>query len=129
MSEPLWLLSEVIIAVHSMLLDEHGGSSGIRDQKLPESALARPLQKYNYEPDSSLYSLAASYSYGLAKNHPFVDGNKRVALTAGLVFLEINGIGSSAPEIEAAAIFEKFAAGKIREKELAQWFELHANET
>lgn len=112
-----------------MLLDEHGGSCGIRDQKLLESALARPLQKYNYEPDSSLYSLAASYSFGLAKNHPFVDGNKRVALTAGLVFLEINGIGSSAPEIEAAAIFEKLAAGKIKERELAQWFELHAHET
>lgn len=129
MSEPLWLLPEVIIAVHSMLLDEHGGSGGIRDQKLLESALARPLQKYNYEPDSSLYSLAASYSYGLAKNHPFVDGNKRVALTAGLVFLEVNGFSSSAPEIEAAAIFEKLAAGKIKEKELAQWFELHAYET
>jgi len=84
--EPKWLQTELAIAVHSMLLAEHGGSDGIRDMKLLDSALSRPRQKYAYEKDCSLYDLAASLSYGLAKNHPFVDGNKRIALTLALVF-------------------------------------------
>lgn len=126
MREPKWLLPEIVIAVQKVILAEHGGGTGIRDETLFESAIARPKQKYHYGSSSTVYELAAAYSYGLAKNHPFVDGNKRIALTAGLVFLGLNGIGCSAPEAEAAAIFEKLAAGKISEEELSNWFKLHA---
>ena len=91
MSEPKWVLPEVVIAVHDMLLAEHGGGTGIRDQELLDSGLARAKQKHNYEPESSIFDLAASYSFSLAKNHAFVDGNKRTAFTVGVIFLEING--------------------------------------
>lgn len=126
MKEPKWLLPEIVIAVQKALLAEHGGGAGIRDETLLDSAMARPKQKYHYDSKSTIYELAAAYSYGLAKNHPFVDGNKRIALTAGLVFLELNGIECSASEAEAAAIFEQLAAGKISEQELSNWFQLHA---
>ena len=126
MKKPEWLLPEMILAVQKALLAEHGGGAGMRDETLFESAMARPKQKYNYDVKSTVYDLAAAYSFGLAKNHPFVDGNKRIALTAGLVFLELNGVDCVAPEAEAAAIFEKLAAGKITEKELGSWFQLHA---
>ena len=120
------MLSEVVIAVQKALLAEHSGGAGIRDETLFDSAMARPKQKYHYESSSTIYERAAAYSYGLAKNHPFVDGNKRIALTAGMVFLDLNGIDCSAPEAEAAAIFEQLAAGKISEEELSNWFQLHA---
>ena len=126
MREPKWLKLEVALAVHKMLLAEHGGSEGVRDEKLLESALFRAQQKYNYAQNSSLYDLAAALSFGLAKNHPFVDGNKRVALTLGLVFLGINGIEITAPEAAAAVTFEGLAAGNISEEELSEWFQQHA---
>jgi death-on-curing protein len=81
MNEPIWLLPEIVISVHQMLLAEHGGASGIRDETLLDSALNRPRQRFAYSDTLSIYELASSYCYGLAKNHPFVDGNKRVALT------------------------------------------------
>ena len=111
MKKPKWLLPETIVAVQNVLLAEHGGEVGIRDGTLLESALARPQQKHRYEPASTVFELAAAYSYGLAKNHPFVDGNKRIALTAALIFLEINGVELDAPEVEAASIFESLASG------------------
>lgn len=128
MIEPNWLKSEVALAVHKMLLAEHGGGEGLRDEELLESALYRPQQKYAYATDSSLYDLAAALCFGLAKNHPFVDGNKRVALTLGLVFLDINGIEIIAPEPDAALTFEALAAGKLSEEELSIWFERHSGE-
>ncbi|MEM6484593.1 MAG: type II toxin-antitoxin system death-on-curing family toxin [Pseudomonadota bacterium] len=129
MNEPRWLKNEIALTVHSMLLAEHGGSGGVRDKELLESALHRPQQKYAYEKACSLYDLAASLSFGIAKNHPFVDGNKRVALTLGLVFLEINGIEVNAPEADAAATFEALAAGSLSELELSQWLRFHGGET
>ncbi|MCF6263055.1 MAG: type II toxin-antitoxin system death-on-curing family toxin, partial [Xanthomonadales bacterium] len=90
MKEPSWILPDVVIAVHQMLLAEHGGALGIRDEALLESALNRPLRHFEYADESSIFDLAASYCYGLAKNHPFVDGNKRIALTVAAMFLEIN---------------------------------------
>ncbi|WMP17220.1 type II toxin-antitoxin system death-on-curing family toxin [Thiothrix lacustris] len=123
MTEPRWVLEEVTLAVHQMLLAEHGGSPGIRDKSLLDSALARPRQRLTYEPDSTLFELAASYSFGIAKNHPFIDGNKRVALAVGAVFLELNGFELDAPEPEAVIMFEQLAAGNIAEAELADWFE------
>lgn len=123
MTEPRWVLEDVAMAVHQMLLAEHGGSPGIRDKSLLDSALARPKQRLTYEPDSTLFELAASYSFGIARNHPFIDGNKRVALAIGAVFLELNGFELDAPEPEAVIMFEQLAAGNITEAELADWFE------
>lgn len=123
MKEPVWILDSLVPAIHSELLSEHGGGSGIRDETLLESALARPKQKYSYDPDSSLFSIAASYSFGLAKNHPFVDGNKRTAFVIGVLFLEMNGYMLNASEPSAALMFENMAAGKIDENQLSDWFE------
>lgn len=123
MSEPAWVLEQLVLAVHQMLLAEHGGSSGIRDNSLLNSALARPQQRLAYKPDSTLFELAAAYSYGIARNHPFIDGNKRIALAVGAVFLELNGFTLDAPEPEAVIMFEQLAAGNLTETELADWFE------
>lgn len=123
MSEPAWVLEQLVLAVHQMLLAEHGGSPGIRDHSLLNSALARPQQRFAYQPDSTSFELAAAYSYGIARNHPFIDGNKRVALAVGAVFLEINGFTLDAPEPEAVIMFEQLAAGNLTEAELADWFE------
>ncbi len=122
MIEPRWVLEDVALAVHQMLLAEHGGSPGIRDKSLMASAFARPQQRLAYQPDSTLFELAAAYSFGIAKNHPFIDGNKRVALAVGAVFLELNGFDLDAPEAEAVIMFEQLAAGNIAEAELADWF-------
>ena len=81
MKQPKWLLQDFVIAAHNMVLSEHGGPAGIRDLKMLESALARPQNKNAYEPKSTAYDLAAAYSYGIAMDHPFVDGNKRIAAT------------------------------------------------
>lgn len=123
MKEPVWVLPETANAAHQVLIAEHGGLSGIRDQALLDSALARPQQLFAYGEKISIFELAASYSYGLSKNHPFVDGNKRIALTIGAVFLELNGYSLDAPEPEAVIIFEQLAAGRIDEPGLVKWFE------
>ncbi len=122
MNEPVWILPQLVMAVHQMLLEEHGGLSGIRDETLLDSALNRPKQRFAYDDKSSVYDLAASYSYGLAKNHPFIDGNKRIALSIGAVFLELNGYSLDAPEAEAVVVFEQLAAGDLSEEDLANWF-------
>jgi len=119
---PTWVLYETVITVHQMLLAEHGGLSGIRDKDLLDSALSRPRQKFAYEQDASIFDLAASYSFGLANNHPFVDGNKRIALTVSAIFLEINGYTLNAPEPETVVIYEQLASGNISEESLSIWF-------
>ena len=126
MSSIRWIIEDVVFAVHQSLLSEHGGSTGVRDKALLESALARPKQRVEYEPESSLFQLAAAYSFGLAKNHPFVDGNKRIALAIGAVFLEINGKTLNASEPETVIVFERLAAGELLEEELAAWFETNS---
>ena len=123
MNEPIWVLPEIVLAIHRMLLAEHGGASGVRDDGLLDSALARPKQRFAYDSAVSLFELAASYSFGLAKNHPFVDGNKRIALTIAAVFLELNGFSLDAPEAEAVLMYEQLAAGEVDEDALARWFE------
>ncbi|MES9870053.1 MAG: type II toxin-antitoxin system death-on-curing family toxin [Sedimenticola sp.] len=122
MKEPVWVLPETVLAIHQMLLAEHGGLSGIRDQKLLDSALARPRQRLSYDQNASIFELAASYSFGLARNHPFVDGNKRIALTVAAVFLELNRYSLDAPEAEAVIMYEQLASGDITEDSLADWF-------
>ena len=123
MKQPRWLLEQTIVAVHSVVLEEHGGAPGVRDEDMLASALNRPVDKYNYEPDCTIFELAAAYSFGLAKNHPFVDGNKRVAFLAGTLFLELNGLQFTAEESDSAFVFERLAAGKIKEASLVKWLE------
>ena len=121
MNEPVWVLPDVVLAVHQMLLAEHGGLPGIRDKSLLDSALNRPRQRYVYDSDCSIFDLAACYSYGLAQNHPFLDGNKRIALTVTAIFLEINGFSFEASESDAVIVFQQLASGQMSETELASW--------
>ena len=122
MKEPVWVLQDVVIAVQQILLAEHGGAPGIRDETLLASALNRPRQRFEYADELSIFDLAASYCYGLANNHPFVDGNKRIALTIAALFLELNSYSLDAPEADAVVIIEPLAAGKLSEEELSVWF-------
>jgi len=122
MNEPVWVLPAVVSAVHQMLLSEHGGLPGLRDEALLDSALNRPKQRFRYDSQVSVVELGASYSYGLAMNHPFVDGNKRIALAVGAIFLELNGHVLDASEAEAVVIFQQLAAGDLTEEALAAWF-------
>jgi len=117
-----WISGHVVLAIHAEQIAEHGGVSGIRDKNLLDSALARPKNLASYE-DPSVFKLAAAYAFGIAKNHPFVDGNKRVALVVSGTFLYLNGWELNAPEAETANLFFDLAEGKIAEKELAGWFE------
>ncbi|RLA46260.1 MAG: type II toxin-antitoxin system death-on-curing family toxin [Gammaproteobacteria bacterium] len=122
MNEPVWVLDSVVSSIHQILLAEHGGSPGVRDEALLSSALMRPKQRFAYEPESSIFELAGSYGFGLARDHPFIDGNKRTAFTVSTVFLELNGASFDAPEPEVVLFFESLAAGSISEHELADWF-------
>lgn len=120
MNEPEWLTEQLVTSLHGELLAEHGGATGLRDEGLLASALARPRKKHNYE-NPSLIELAAAYAYGICSNHPFVDGNKRVALAAVDVFLILNGRELVAPEAEAVVMIRDLAAGEIGEAEIADW--------
>ena len=120
MSEPNWLSLRDIVFMHDQQLLNFGGLPGVRDMNAVESALARPKQKLAYEtPD--LADLAAAYGFGLAKNHGFSDGNKRIAFAALTTFLKINGQQVSAPEAEATAVILGVASGELGEAELAVW--------
>jgi len=121
-TDPVWVLQDLVLSVHKMLIAEHGGLPGVRDLALLESALSRPKQQIAYGDEYGLPELAASYCYGLARNHCFVDGNKRIALTLAGVFLEMNGFELNAAEADAVLIIEKLAAGEIEEIDLAAWF-------
>jgi death-on-curing protein len=120
MSEPEWLTVTMTVAIHDEQLAVHGGLAGMRDAALLESALDRPRNKWAYE-RAELPELAAAYGYGIAKNHPFVDGNKRSSLLAIYTFLGINDINFLVPEAEAAAMIFALAAGEIDEQNLARW--------
>ncbi len=122
MKEPVWVLRDTVIAVHQMLLAEHGELPSIRDEALLDSALSRSQQSYAYSDQPSIFDLAASYSYGLELNYPFVDGNKRIALTIAAIFLELNSYSLDVTEAEYVITFECLAAGKLTEKQLASWF-------
>jgi death-on-curing protein len=118
----------VVEAIHHTQLVEHGGLRGLRDPRLLESALSRPRHRWTYDPDSDLASLASAYAWGLVKNHPFADGNKRVAFLTAATFLSINGLDFIAPEVEVASTMRRAAAGDIEETDLAAWFRRHARE-
>jgi death-on-curing protein len=120
MSEPFWLNRQMIIAIHDEQLTIHGGAGGLRDEGMLESALDRPRNKWTCE-QAELAELAAAYAFGMARNHPFVDGNKRTALLALYTFLGVNGIDFDVPEAEAAAIILALAAGEVSEESLTRW--------
>lgn len=124
-TEPDWLDRLILEALHADQILEHGGSIGIRDVGILESALARARQKWHYEPATDLAALAAAYAFGLAKNHPFIDGNKRAALVAAYTFLAINGLELEAPEPEAVAMIVGIADGSLSEEGLASWIRSH----
>jgi death-on-curing protein len=120
MAEPIWVEQRVILAVHDRQLAEHGGSPGIRDAGLLESALSRPVNAYLYEtPD--LCDLAALYAAGIARNHPFIDGNKRTAFMAAYIFLRSNRLSLHAAEDEATATMLALASGSMTEQAYADW--------
>ena len=122
--EPEWLSLDIALAVHDRQLAEHGGPTGVRDQGMLESALARPLNQWTYGEDD-LCALAAAYAYGIARNHPFADGNKRTAWVFARLFLRLNGQALSFAPREAIDIVLALAAGELSEDELADWFRQH----
>ena len=118
----LWIEKDLALAIHDRQLAEHGGTSGVRDEKLLESALARPQQLYAYgDPAPDLADLAASLAHGLARNHPFIDGNKRTAAVACETFIARNGADLEADDLELYPIYLALAEGKLREKDFAAW--------
>ena len=129
MNEPHWLSRMIVDAIHFDQIQQHGGSAGVRDEGVLESALARPLNKLAYEPDSGLTSLAAAYGYGLATNHAYVDGNKRVAFMAMYVFLGINGQELEATQPEVVEVMLAVADGRLDEKGLGEWLREHMTAT
>lgn len=121
-SEPRWISLEVVRSIHLRQLAEHGGAEGIRDEGLLESALHRPLQAWHYDGSNmDLPALAASYAWGLVRNHPFVDGNKRVAYVICRLFLLLNGVDFEASREEKYDTFLALAEGRIDDRELASW--------
>ena len=126
--EPRWVTRVVIDAVHTDMLLTHGGLPGLRDEDLLESALARPRQKLAYEPSTDLAGLAAAYGFGLSSNHPYVDGNKRVAFVAMAVFLGLNGLQFTSEESEVVTTMVALASGTLDESALADWIRSHSTE-
>ncbi len=125
--KPKWLSPELVKAIHQSVLSEHGGLTGRVNESALASSLARPQQLMNYsDTKPTIYELAASYGFGLARNHCFSDGNKRVALMAMYVFLDSNNLELDALEPEAVLVIQDLAAGRISEAELAAWVKLRS---
>jgi death-on-curing protein len=119
-NEPVWLDVEILIDLHAEQLALFGGPDGIRDQGMLESALGRPINKFAYG-ETDLATLAAAYAFGIARNHPFVDGNKRAAFGAMFVFLGLNDIDFLVPPESATAMILALAAGEVNEEGLTRW--------
>ncbi len=126
MPEIIWLLEEAVRTIHERQISEHGGSSGLRDEGLLLSALARPQHLLAYrEPSPDAAALAASYAFGIARNHPFIDGNKRTAFVVARTFLLLNGSNVEASQEEKYLTFLRLAEGSLTEEELAAWIRQH----
>ena len=121
MKEPIWLTRAILEAIHNDQIREHGGSPGIRDPSLLDSAIARPQNTWEYDANSDLAALAADYGFGIAKNHPFVDGNKRVAFIATNVFLLLNGHEIETSEPEVVNTILRLADGRLSRNKYAAW--------
>jgi death-on-curing protein len=119
-AEPKWLTYEQVIAIHSRQLRRFGGATGLRDDGLLRSAIERPLNKRHYE-QAELPDLAAAYAFGLAKNHAFVDGNKRIAFMSMMIFLRKNDVRFAPDQAHATTMIMSLAAGEVSEESLARW--------
>ena len=129
MKEPIWINLRVIKAFHDRQIKEHGGLPGLRDDRLLLSALSRPENAYHYSnPKPDVAELAAAYGFGLAKNHPFNDANKRTALIAMRLFLKLNGYDLAAPPDEKYKTIIRVAASDVSKEELAQWIRANLEE-
>jgi len=123
---PVWVRSDVVTAIHQRQLAEHGGAMGVRDEGLLSSALDRPRNLLAYgDPAPDLARLAAAYGFGIARDHPFVDGNKRTALVVMLLFLKLNGVEVVASAKDSCEAIMSLAAGKLDEEALADWLRNH----
>jgi death on curing protein len=123
--EPRWLSVAMLLAFHSNQIREHGGSLGLRDRGLLESAVDRPRNRWPYAPDTPLVELAAGCGFGIARNHPFVDGNKRVVFQSMYAFLRLNGLIIEAEEADVVRVVLALAAGDLDEPGLADWLKDH----
>lgn len=126
MNQPRWISKRAVLAMHNEQLAEHGGSDGIRDETLLDSALAKPLNVFAYADEPDIFQLAASYAFGIARNHAFVDGNKRTALVVSLTFLDTNGWDIVASKEDVYFTYLHLAEGSLDEGQLAEWFRKHA---
>jgi death on curing protein len=126
-AEPRWVPRLVIEAIHLDQIREHGGLIGIRDENALESALARAKQRWAYEGTTDLPRLAADYAYGISSNHPFRDGNKRVAFLAAVIFLGLNGLDFDAPEDEVVEKMLSLASGDLDKAALTEWLRSRAH--
>lgn len=124
--QPRWLARMVVDAIHSDQLREHGGLPGVRDENVLESALARPQQKWHYGEETDMPVLAAAYAFGLVRNHPYRDGNKRIGFLAMVTFLGINAYTFEATDAEVVTTFLALAAGDVSESQLAEWIREHS---
>jgi death-on-curing protein len=124
--EPRWVSKRAVLALHEEQLAEHGGSSGIREESLLDSALAKPQNVFAYGDDPDIFRLAASYAYGIARNHAFVDGNKRTALVVSMLFLNLNGWDTTASKTDEYDTYFRLAEGSLKEDELTAWLTRHA---
>src|SRR5437016_2196594 len=120
MRQPIWVLREVVLILHEQSLAQFGGSLGIRDEGMLDSALARPKNLFSYTKPTP-FELAASYGFGLVKNHPFVDGNKRTGFVVAVLFLELNGYRFDGTEADATVTTLGLAAGEISEEQYGSW--------
>ena len=125
-SEPRWLSRIVVDAIHNDQLREHGGLPGVRDENVLESALARPQQKWNYTEKTDIATLAATYGFGLVKNHPYRDGNKRIGFLAMITFLGINAHDFRATDADVVTEILALADGRVSEDDFAEWIRQHS---
>jgi death-on-curing protein len=125
MKTPVWVLRDTVLLLHEQLLAEFGGLAGIRDEGMLDSALGKPENLFAYG-KPNLFDLAASYGFGLIKNHPFIDGNKRVAFVTAVIFLELNGYKFQASEADAAVRTLALAAGELTEFAYAEWLKANS---
>jgi death-on-curing protein len=125
MKEPVWVRRDVVLAFHERLLAEHGGDAGIRDEGLFESALGR-AENLLAHGKPTLFELAASYAFGLTKNHPFIDGNKRIGFATAALFLQLNGVRLGATEVDVVIRTLALAAGEMSEADYAAWLKANS---
>lgn len=121
MKEPIWIAEAEVLAIHERMLALYGGPAGIRDEALLKSALARPQQHFAYADRPDVVEMAALYTAGVVRNHPFVDGNKRTGFVLGVLFLELNGYNFTATEEDATQAVLALAAGKMKEPQFTAW--------